>query len=102
MRVRGLARGQESGCHWSRWRSGIPRWGLESLRPYRLSTLTWARSRPSWSLVGRLRQSMIYNLWQIKMSLAVWRDRSRDEGELEVGGSGEAEESEGQVEEQAE
>ena len=33
------------------------------------------------------------------MSLAVWRDQSWDEGELEVGGSGEAEALEGQVEE---
>ena len=36
------------------------------------------------------------------MLLAVWRDQSWEEGELEVGGSGEAEESEGQVEEWAE
>ena len=33
------------------------------------------------------------------MTLAVWRDWSREEGELEVEGSGEAEESGGQVEE---
>ena len=51
-RVRGLVRGQVSGCCWSRWngggrRSGIPRWGLKSLRPYGLSMLAWVRSRPS-------------------------------------------------------
>ena len=45
---------------------------------------------------------VIYNLRQIEMSLAVQRDRSQDEGEPEVWGSGEAEESEGQVEEWAE
>ena len=45
---------------------------------------------------------VIYNLHQIEMMLAVWRDWSREEGELEVEGSGEAEESGGQAEEQAE
>ena len=44
-------------------------------------------------------QSVIYNLHRIEMSLAVWRERSWDEGEPEVGGSGEAEEPEGQAEE---
>ena len=42
---------------------------------------------------------MIYNLQQIEMTLVVWGDQSQEEGEPEVGGSGEAEESEGQVEE---
>ena len=45
---------------------------------------------------------VIYNLHQIEMMLVVWRDWSQDEGELEVRGSGEAEELEGQVEEWAE
>ena len=52
--------------------------------------------------VWLLCQSVIYNLQRIKMMLAVRRDQSQDEGELEVGGSGEAEELEGQVEEQVE
>ena len=52
--------------------------------------------------VRLLHQSVIYNLHWIKMSLVVWREWSWDEGEPEVRGSGEAEESEGQVEEQAE
>ena len=39
-----------------------------------------------------LHRSMIYNLHQIEMTLAVWRDWSREEGEPEVKGSGEAEE----------
>ena len=46
-----------------------------------------------------LHWSVVYN---IEMILAVWRDWSQDEGEPEVGGSGEAEELEGQVEEWAE
>ena len=45
---------------------------------------------------------VVYNLHWIEMMLAVWGDWSRDEGEPEVRGSEEAEESEGQVEEQAE
>ena len=40
-----------------------------------------------------LHRSMTYNLRQIEMTLAVWRDWSREEGEPEVKGSGEAEES---------
>ena len=44
-------------------------------------------------------QSIIYNLHQIEMTLAVQRDQSRDEGELEVKGLGEAEESGEWVEE---
>ena len=39
---------------------------------------------------------------QIEMSLAVWRDWSQEEGESEVEGLGEAEESGEQVEEQME
>ena len=46
-----------------------------------------------------LRRSMIYNLCRIEMTLVVQRDWSQEEGEPEVGGSGGAEESEGQVEE---
>ena len=46
--------------------------------------------------------SVIYNLHQIEMMLVVWRDWSQEEGEPEVRGSGEAEESEGQAEEWAE
>ena len=46
-----------------------------------------------------LHQSVVYNLHWIEMTLVVQRDQSRDEGELEVGGSGEAEESEGRAEE---
>ena len=38
-------------------------------------------------------RSMIYNLSQIEMTLAVRRDQSQEEGEPEVEGSGEAEES---------
>ena len=49
-----------------------------------------------------LHRSMIYNLHWIEMMLAIQRDWSWDEGEPEVGGSGEAEELEGQVEEQVE
>ena len=45
---------------------------------------------------------MVYNLRRIEMLLVIRRDRSREEGELEVEGSGEAEESGGQAEEQAE
>ena len=52
--------------------------------------------------VRALHQSVIYNLHQIEMTLAVQRDQSQEEGELEVEGSGEAEESGGQVEEWAE
>ena len=47
-----------------------------------------AASESAWLL----RCSVIYNLRQIEMTLAVRRDRSREEGELEVKGSGEAEE----------
>ena len=46
-----------------------------------------------------LHWSVIYNLRQIKMTMAVRRDQSQEEGELEVNGSGEAEESGEQVEE---
>ena len=46
-----------------------------------------------------LHWSVVYNLCQIEMTLVVQRDWSWDEGEPEVGGSGEAEELEGQVEE---
>ena len=49
-----------------------------------------------------LRHSMIYNLCQIEMTLAVRRDRSQEEGEPEVKGLGEAEESGEWAEEQAE
>ena len=49
-----------------------------------------------------LHHLMVYNLWSIEMSLAIRRVRSWEEGELEVKGSGEAEESGGQAEEQAE
>ena len=45
-----------------------------------------------------LHRSVIYNLQQIKMTLAVRRDLSQEEGEPEVWGSGEAEELGGQVE----
>ena len=47
-----------------------------------------ATSESAWLLC----QSVIYNLCQIKMTLAVWRDWSREEGEPEVEGLGEAEE----------
>ena len=46
-----------------------------------------------------LHWSMVHNLHQIEMTLVVQRDWSWDEGEPEVGGSGGAEELEGQVEE---
>ena len=49
-----------------------------------------------------LHRSMTFNLHQIKMMLAVQRDRSREEGEPEVEGSGEAEGSGRQAEERAE
>ena len=49
-----------------------------------------------------LRQSVIYNLQQIEMTLAVQRDQSWEEGQPEVRGSGEADRLEGQVEEQVE
>ena len=49
-----------------------------------------------------LRWLVIYNLQRIKMTLAVWKDWSWEEGEPEVRGLGEADESEGQVEEWAE
>ena len=52
--------------------------------------------------VQLLHHSMIYNLHRIKMTLVVRRDQSQEEGELEVEGSGEAEELGGQAEEQAE
>ena len=59
-----------------------------------------------WEVVSESMQllcrSVIYNLCQIDMSLAVQRDRSQEEGEPEVKGSGEAEELGEQVEEQAE
>ena len=42
---------------------------------------------------------MIYNLCRIEMTLVVQRDQSQEEGELEVKGSGEAEELGGQAEE---
>ena len=42
---------------------------------------------------------MIYNLCRIEMTLVVWRDQSREEEELEVERSGEAEESGEQAEE---
>ena len=42
--------------------------------------------------VRLLHRSMTYNLHWIEMMLVVRRDRSREEGELEVKGSGEAEE----------
>ena len=45
---------------------------------------------------------VVYNLHCIEMTLAVQRDQSWEEGESEVKGSGEAEESEGQAEEWAE
>ena len=43
--------------------------------------------------LSELCRSMIYNLSRIEMTLAVWRDQSQEEGEPEVEGSGEAEES---------
>ena len=46
-----------------------------------------------------LRCSLIFNLHWIEMTLVVQRDRSREEGEPEVKGSGEAEESGEWVEE---
>ena len=49
-----------------------------------------------------LHQSVIYNLHRIKMTLAVRRDWRREEGEPEVEGSGEAEESGEWVEERTE
>ena len=49
-----------------------------------------------------LRCSVISNLCQIEMTLAVWRDWSQEEGEPEVKGSGEAEESGEQAEERTE
>ena len=49
-----------------------------------------------------LHQLMVYNLCRIEMELVVWRDQGWEEGELEVEGSGEAEELGGQVEEWAE
>ena len=52
--------------------------------------------------VQLLHQLVIYNLCWIEMTLAVWGDQSQDKGELEVRGSGEAEESVGRVEEWAE
>ena len=52
--------------------------------------------------VQLLHHSMIYNLDRIKMTLVVWRDQSQEEGELEVEGSGEAEELGEQGEEQME
>ena len=49
-----------------------------------------------------LHRSMIYNLRQIEMTLAVQRDRSQEEGEPEVKGPEEAEELGERVEEQME
>ena len=49
-----------------------------------------------------LHRSMVYNLRWIEMMLAVMRDRSWEEGEPEVKGSGEAEESGEWVEERME
>ena len=57
-----------------------------------------ATSESAWLL----RCSMIFNLHWIEMTLVVWRDWSREEGELEVKGLGEAEESGEQVEERTE
>ena len=57
-----------------------------------------ATSESAWLL----HWSMIYNLWQIEMTLVVRGDQSQEEGEPEVGRSGEADELEGQVEERAE
>ena len=57
-----------------------------------------AASESTWLL----RYSVIYNLHQIEMTLVVRRDQSREEGELEVEGSGEAEESGEQAEERME
>ena len=57
-----------------------------------------AASESMWLLC----RSVIYNLHWIEMMLVVWRDWSREEGELEVEGSGEAEESGEQVKERAE
>ena len=60
----------------------------------------------SWVAVSEsmwlLHCSIVYNLRQIEMMLAVWRDRSQEEGEPEVKGSGEVEESGEQVEERTE
>ena len=47
-------------------------------------------------------QSVVYNLCQIEMMLVVRRDQSWEEGELEVEGSGEAEELGERVEERTE
>ena len=47
-------------------------------------------------------RSMIFNLCRIEMMLVVQRDQSREEGELEVEGLGEAEESGEWAEEQME
>ena len=57
-----------------------------------------AASESAWLL----HRSMIYNLRWIKMTMAVWRDWSQEEGEPEVEGSGEAEASGEQAEEQME
>ena len=52
--------------------------------------------------VWLLCRSVIYNLHWIEMMLVVWRNQSREEGELEVMGLGEAEELGEQAEERAE
>ena len=52
--------------------------------------------------VRLLHCSMIFNLHQIEMMLAVQRDWSWEEGDPEVEGLGEAEESGEQVEERTE
>ena len=57
-----------------------------------------ATSESTWLL----HHSIVYNLHQIKMTLAVWRDQSQEEGEPEVEGLGEAEELGEQAEERME
>ena len=54
-----------------------------------------AASESAWLL----RRFIVYNLCWIEMMLAVQRDQSQEEGELEVEGSGEAEKSGEQAEE---
>ena len=90
---------------WRRTEGGVPQVGsqlVEALWAPCLGNIqaelvaSWEAASESVQLLHCL---LIYNMRWIELTLAVQRERSRDEGEPEVKGSGEAEESEGQAEE---
>ena len=67
-------------------------WALNA-RPGKIQAELVAGWEATSKSVWLLRHSMIFNLRRIEMMLVVWRDQSQEEGDPEVEGSREAEES---------